>query len=93
MHMKRITFNPEITFGHLVQLVAMGALALGAYYKFDARITQNESAAAAALTRTAKQEEVSQQLAITMQRLTTLIEERTTPPAYRYPRESKGANN
>lgn len=81
--MKNI-FKLEFTLGTVIQMLTMISLAVGAYYKFDARLTANENRSAsveAALRQTnARQDRTDETIANVLHnqtRLTTLIEERT----------------
>ena len=88
----RSWFKKEMSAGTLLQIATMLVLAVGAYYKFDARMTRVEESTLSIQRRIEHHEETFTQIAQTETRLTTLIEERTAPPTYNKQREPKGAN-
>lgn len=74
--MKRQWFNPQVSLGNLIQLVAMVGMAVGAYYKFDARLQRNEELLVESRRRLDDHELLIRQLSATSTRLVTILEER-----------------
>ncbi len=74
--MKNI-FKWEFTLGTVLQLITMFSLAVGAYYKFDARQTRTEEILIQQKMRVDDHDLTLRELSHNQTRLTTIIEERT----------------
>lgn len=74
--MKRQWFNPQISLGNVIQLFVMLVMAVGAYYKFDARLSRVEEMMMLDRAKLDEHDTTLRQIVNTQTRLSTLLEER-----------------